>query len=83
MPDEKADLESKTPYYMRVGPYLRKLWDEIRMDIDTDQNGGVLVTLDVFFPNRESLKKLQNENERILRKYLNLFVTIEDWFMHI
>ena len=43
---------------MKVGPKLRNLWDEIRMDIDTDQNGGVLMTLEVFFPNKESLKRI-------------------------
>lgn len=53
------------------------------MDIDTDQNGGVLMTLEVFFPNKEALKRLSIDNEDTFRKYLNLFVTIETWFNEI
>ena len=68
---------------MKVGPKLRNLWDEIRMDIDTDQNGGVLMTLEVFFPNKESFKRISMESEENFRKYLQLFVTIETWFMQI
>ena len=81
-PDEN-DEEKVRAYYMKVGPKLRNLWDEIRMDIDTDQNGGVLMTLEVFFPNKESLKRVSIENEDKFRKYLSLFVTIETWFMQI
>ena len=55
---------------MKVGPKLRNLWDEIRMDIDTDQNGGVLMTLEVFFPNKESFKRISMESEENFRKYL-------------
>lgn len=53
------------------------------MDIDTDQNGGVLMTLDVFFPNKESFRRVSIDNEENFRKYLQLFVTIETWFMQI
>ena len=70
-------------YHLKVGPKLRNLWDEIRMDIDTDQNGGVLMTLEVFFPNKESLKRISIDDEDKFRKYLQLFVTIETWFMQI
>ena len=42
-----------------MGPKLRDLGDDIRFDIDTDQNGGVLRTLEVFFPNKDSLKRVQ------------------------
>ena len=80
-PEDDDDKERQ--WYMKVGPKLRKLWDEIRMDIDTDQNGGVLMTLEVFFPNKESLKRISQENEDKFRKYLSLFVTIETWFMQI
>ena len=79
-PDENSGDKIRG-YYMKVGPKLRNLWDEIRMDIDTDQNGGVLMTLEVFFPNKESLKRISTENEDKFRKYLSLFVTIETWFM--
>ena len=81
-PDESDEVKVRQ-YYMKVGPKLRKLWDEIRMDIDTDQNGGVLMTLEVFFPNKESLKRISIENEDKFRRYLSLFVTIETWFMQI
>ena len=57
VPDEAEEAAMKQ-YIMKVGPKLRNLWDEIRMDIDTDQNGGVLMTLEVFFPNKESLKRI-------------------------
>lgn len=56
-PDDSDTLKLRQ-YYLKVGPKLRNLWDEIRMDIDTDQNGGVLMTLEVFFPNKESLKRI-------------------------
>ena len=82
VPDEAEEAAMKQ-YIMKVGPKLRNLWDEIRMDIDTDQNGGVLMTLEVFFPNKESLKRISQENEEKFRKYLQLFVTIETWFMQI
>ena len=80
---EDNDEERLIAYYKKVGPKLRNLWDEIRMDIDTDQNGGVLMTLDVFFPNKESFRRISMENEENFRKYLQLFVTIETWFMQI
>ena len=41
------------------------------------------MTLEVFFPNKEPLKRLQANNELTFRKYLNLFVTIEAWFMQL
>ena len=41
------------------------------------------MTLEVFFPNKESLKRMSIENEEKFRKYLSLFVTIEAWFMQI
>lgn len=41
------------------------------------------MTLEVFFPNKELLKRLSIDNEDTFRKYLNLFVTIESWFMQI
>jgi len=75
------DENRKMEYLRMVGPKLRNLWDEIRCDIDTDQNGGVLMTLEVFFPNKESLKRISIDNEDNFRKYLQLFVTIETWFM--
>ena len=41
------------------------------------------MTLEVFFPNKESLKRVSIENEDKFRRYLSLFVTIETWFMQI
>ena len=41
------------------------------------------MTLDVFFPNKESFKRISIDNEDNFRKYLQLFVTIETWFMQI
>ena len=40
---------------MDVGPKLQVLFDTLRTDIDTEQQGGVQMTLEVFFPNEESL----------------------------
>ena len=81
-PDDEDEAKMRQ-YHLKVGPKLRNLWDEIRMDIDTDQNGGVLMTLEVFFPNKESLKRISIDDEDKFRKYLQLFVTIETWFMQI
>ena len=81
-PDD-IDQAKVMQYYRKVGPELRRLWDEIRMDIDTDQNGGVLMTLEVFFPNKDSLNRIANENQDKFRKYLTLFVTIETWFVQV
>ena len=55
---ETNDTNQNIVYLKKVGPKLRNLWDEIRMDIDTDQNGGVLMTLEVFFPNKDQLNRV-------------------------
>ena len=81
-PDDNDEAKVRQ-YVQRVGPQLHNLFNTLRTDIDTDQNGGVLMTLEIFFPNKESLKRISIENEDKFRKYLTLFVTIETWFMQV
>lgn len=70
-------------FYRKVGPSLLALRDVIRGDIDADEQGGVAVILDLFFPNEISMKQLCSRNEERGRNYLKLFNTIENWFLNV
>lgn len=52
-------------YYQIIGPKLEVFWGEIRLDVDTDQQGGILTSLAIFFPNESSLTRLDEKKRKL------------------
>lgn len=77
MYSQEAELEN---YYKIIGPKLEVFWAEIRLDVDTEQQGGILTSLAIFFPNEASLMRLDEKKRRL---YLQLFLCIENWFQEV
>ena len=59
-PDAAADESIQWTFLAKVGPILKAFFDSLRFDIDTTVNGGVLTTLQVFFPNEQVIQKLSD-----------------------
>ena len=68
-------------FYLAVGPLLKTFSDTIRSDVDADEKGGVMTSVNIFFPNDYVLENMKDPKRK--RLTLELFVMMETYLTEI